>query len=451
MIVLFIWLMMTSAAELVEFGFEVGGNKQKYVPVPVTLWFNHALYQTSVEPINRDTWYLGHKTKSPTFTLLGLSDCSPNTDNAVTKMMIESYSGDDLHITEMKIVTDSDWYGATSWIIQGVHLTRTCLSNLNDDCPNQGTGGIYKQMFYFDTSKPNQFIEDAQWSDAMDVYPDQEIQTCPDPTKKPTPNPTKRPTPNPTKRPTPNPTKRPTPNPTKISTPNPTPGPTDPVGVFTCDDNVMGSYHGLPVTFTVNIPFKGDLEFNAAPSSFTVTDIEAFTKLNVPLATDTNNDEIVTLYGSPAGQYIFIIDGEGTPSGVFEVRITCTSAQPTVSPTSKPTDNPTNPSSTRSITMYSTFRPTPYLECDDVITGNYNDQTITFVVQLHYDGNVLFDASGSDFDIALIEGFGASGETLGYDSDHDKRLTLSNVKEGIYQFKMFAEGGTFGIFNVMIR
>eukprot|EP01083_Nonionella_stella_P256037 878022_1 len=111
----------------------------------------------------------------------------------------------------------------------------------------------------------------------------------PSPTKRPTPNPTKPPTPKATtKMPTPNPTKKPTTNPTKRPSLNPTPRPTNPPDA-TCGSSVSGSYHGDPVTFLVNLPYEGDIVFNAGGSTFVVTDIEAFTKLNMPLGTDNDH------------------------------------------------------------------------------------------------------------------------------------------------------------------
>eukprot|EP01083_Nonionella_stella_P244674 851273_1 len=106
------------------------------------------------------------------------------------------------------------------------------------------------------------------------------------PTPKPTPNPSQRPTPNPTRKPTPNPTRRPTPNPTPKPTPKPTPiptaKPTNP-GTSTCNDIISGTYSNAIVTFIVNLPYEGDLQFDASPSTFPITDIEAFTMLDVPL------------------------------------------------------------------------------------------------------------------------------------------------------------------------
>eukprot|EP01083_Nonionella_stella_P135881 413318_1 len=224
--------------------------------------------------------------------------------------------------------------------------------------------------------------------------------------------------------PTGNPSKRPTPNPT----PSPSLGPTI-SGTLSCGERTTGTFLGAPVTFYVQIPFQGNLVFDASHSAFTVTDIEAYSKLNVQLGVDDDKDQIITLTDVMSGVYQFVINGE-TATSEYDIEISCSSDMPTASPT---------------------HRPTNHLECDDDITGNYNDETLTFVVQTTYDGSVTFDASESDFNIAFIEGLSESDEVLGHDSDHDKRLTLSNVKEGIYQFKMFAEGGTFGIFNVKIQ
>eukprot|EP01084_Bolivina_argentea_P042902 79081_1 len=136
-----------------------------------------------------------------------------------------------------------------------------------------------------------------------------------------------------------------------------TPRPTDPVGTWTCGDTTSGAYHGQPVTFVVNLPYDGSLQFNAAGSSFVVTDIEAFTNLNVALATDADNDEEVTLYDKPAGDYKFIINGEGTSSGTFKATIACFSADPTAHPlTPAPTQSPVTPPPTP---KPSTDAPTP--------------------------------------------------------------------------------------------
>eukprot|EP01083_Nonionella_stella_P145321 455128_1 len=316
----------------------------------------------------------------------------------------------------------------------------------------------------------------------------------PNPTKRPTtkppsPNPTKRPSPNPTKRPTPNPTKKPTPNPTKRPSPNPTPRPTNPPDT-TCGDSISGPYHGTPVTFVVNLPYDGDIVFNAGGSTFVVTDIEAFTKLNVPLGTDTDQDEQVTLYERPAGDYKFIINGDGAASGTFNVWIQCysadpthyptkrptpqpspnptkrptpkptkspviatvptTSASPTPQPTPKPTSNPTTarPTSRPSVNP-TTAAPTPaVLTCGEAKVGAYNGGTFIFESSIHFAGELVFDASSSNFDIQNIEAFSKLGSLLEQDTDHDGIVSIS-VPAGEYRFVLL--GVTPGVFHVQIR
>eukprot|EP01083_Nonionella_stella_P234936 826631_1 len=122
-------------------------------------------------------------------------------------------------------------------------------------------------------------------------------------------------------------------------TPNPTKRPTNPVGTSTCGDVIVGSFHGSPVTFLVRLPSQGDLQFSAGASSFVVTDIEAYTKLGVPISSD--RDEQLTLSSVPAGTYKFIINGDGTASGTFHATIACFYNDDTYNPTKRPTPNPT--------------------------------------------------------------------------------------------------------------
>eukprot|EP01083_Nonionella_stella_P145322 455131_1 len=310
------------------------------------------------------------------------------------------------------------------------------------------------------------------------------------PTKQPSPNPTKRPTPKPTtKSPTPNPTKRPTPKPTPKPTPNPTARPTNPPDA-TCGDIINGPYHGVPVTFLVNLPYEGDIVFNAGGSTFVVTDIEAFTKLNMPLGTDNDHDEQVTLYKRPAGDYKFIINGDGATSGTFNAWIQCyssgptqhptpkptskpspnptssptpnptkspviatvptTSASPTLQPTPKPTTNPTTARPTLKPSVNpTTAAPTPaVLACGEAKVGAYNGGAITFESSIHFPGDLVFDASSSNFAIQSIEAFSKLGSSLGSDTNADGIATIT-VPAGAYRFVM--HGVTAGVFHVEIR
>eukprot|EP01084_Bolivina_argentea_P116303 206676_1 len=264
---------------------------------------------------------------------------------------------------------------------------------------------------------------------------------------------------------------------TKPPTSNPTPRPTNP-DTSTCGDRVTGTYHGFPVTFVVDLPFEGDLEFNAASSSFDVTGIEAFTNLNVPLGTDTDHNELVTLYAMPPGYYKFMIMGHGASSGLFDVLITCTSPDPTAFPTVNPTliptalptrrptsatSNPTKratanptktptPMSTKPPTSNPTPRPTnpDTSTCGDRVTGTYHGFPVTFVVDLPFEGDLEFNAASSSFDVTGIEAFTNLNVPLGTDTDHNELVTLYAMPPGYYKFMIMGHGASSGLFDVLI-
>eukprot|EP01083_Nonionella_stella_P191865 709775_1 len=203
------------------------------------------------------------------------------------------------------------------------------------------------------------------------------------PTKIPTTNPTDTPTPRPTKNPTTNPTKMPTTNPTQTPTTNPTttpthhpttvapsraptPRPTNP-GDAACGDRITGAYNDENVTFIVHLPFVGNLQFDASSSDFSVTDIEAFTKLDMPLGSNADGYETVSLYNLPVGKYKFKIWSTVDTTGTFDVEIICESANPTPSPTlatqtpsapPTPLDYTPNPTNNPTKSTYPTKSPT---------------------------------------------------------------------------------------------
>eukprot|EP01083_Nonionella_stella_P291128 990637_1 len=238
-----VWFMTKSygSTELINFGFKSGINvldNCNNCPVTVTLWYNHVIYQTAMPVTNTSTWYL-----SSTFTLLGLSDCLPNTGNSETKVMIDSNTPDTLKLSHIKITTANDWYGIASFrTLRGEVNGVTCFDNKKSGCGAVGTGGIYKQMFHFDITKPNEWIE-SQLIDAQNIFPEEEVQTC-DPSQSPTEHPstlvpTKAPTTKPTSIPTGYPTSTPT-APTRSPTVYPTPKPTHIVtvaSIVSTDDN----------------------------------------------------------------------------------------------------------------------------------------------------------------------------------------------------------------------
>eukprot|EP01083_Nonionella_stella_P140990 433568_1 len=249
-------------------------------------------------------------------------------------------------------------------------------------------------------------------------------------------------TPRPTLNPSPNPTSKPTSNPTSKPTRSPTPRPTNP-DISTCDDTVIGAYNGIPVTFIVHMPYKGDLQFGVTSSSFIVTDIEAFTKLNVPLATDADHDEMVTLMDTYVGDYIFIINGEGTQTGTIEVRIRCFSDAPTSKPTLTPTTNPTSSANPTTEPMQPVSVP-----CGQDIVGAYYTGVLIFETTMPFAGILSFDASGSDFPIT-IKAYTKLDSLLAIDADDNEVITLS-VPAGDYQFSMAGNTQSLGIYHVKV-
>eukprot|EP01083_Nonionella_stella_P130247 395266_1 len=216
--------------QLTDFGFKSGQtvpNSCSNCQVTVTLWYNNVIYQTVLEPKKTETWYL-----SPTLTLLGLSDCLQNPAQSETKIMLDWNTPHTLKVSQIRVHTVTDWYGISSFkTVQGEVNGVTCLHSDHHDeggCSAVGTSGIYKQMFHFDTTKPNEWIE-SQLIDAQNIFPEEEVQTC-DPSQSPTEHPstlvpTKAPTTKPTSIPTGYPTSTPT-APTRSPTVYPTPKPT---------------------------------------------------------------------------------------------------------------------------------------------------------------------------------------------------------------------------------
>eukprot|EP01083_Nonionella_stella_P188030 692227_1 len=170
------------------------------------------------------------------------------------------------------------------------------------------------------------------------------ISQCPQdwtssPTVLPTANttePTIHPSMYPSANPTNDPTIHPSSNPSFIPT---TPLPTQP-GAILCGESSAGPYSNDELIFETQIPFDGDLIFDARRSSFEVTGIEMFTQMGSKLATDSDHDGVITL-GVPSGDYRFIMMGNAQSNDTYHVHVACVSDQPTQVPTKIPTPIPT--------------------------------------------------------------------------------------------------------------
>eukprot|EP01083_Nonionella_stella_P061413 160043_1 len=234
-------------------------------------------------------------------------------------------------------------------------------------------------------------------------------------------------------------------SPTNALTSPPTGMPTLPISLeseLQCGDQRSGYYNGHPLTFTIQMPYVGSIVFDARASDIEITHIEAFSILNVPLGTDVDGDEIVDLYNVPIGHYKFIVAGD-TQSVflMYDVRIYCISSNPTSYPTIPPTTKPTSVPSLQPTEKPTTPLPTYPAEliCGSQQVGEYNGESLTFLVRVSYEGNVIFDASASSFNIAYIEAFTKLNIPLGTDVDSDGILALNNVPVGDYKF--LVDGG----------
>eukprot|EP01083_Nonionella_stella_P020260 56157_1 len=159
-------------------------------PATITLWFNFMVYQFELDtrqsaPLESFTFY---KDSSPSFVILGSSNCGGTQTDADAKMMIESNHDNGIIFDQVSFNTSGGtWYGIKKVCAdqsthskfmtgndqicddpQAYHWHAICVDNDPSDC------GPAKQMLHFDISRHNAFISDALWTDATNV----EIITC---------------------------------------------------------------------------------------------------------------------------------------------------------------------------------------------------------------------------------------------------------------------------------
>eukprot|EP01083_Nonionella_stella_P208805 757522_1 len=158
---------------------------------------------------------------------------------------------------------------------------------------------------------------------------------------------------------------------------------------------------------------------------------------------------------------LFVFSGwiDDTPNTkTYEYKLLPTT-QPTKSPTPNPTPTTTAPSPTPTTTAPSpaptvhpsTASPTQPgpLPCGGETVGVYSSGQLVFETSIPFTGDIIFDASNSNFGIAEIQALTALGTSLGYDSDGDDVVTLSQATSGEYKFVMVGEEE--GIYHVKIQ
>lgn len=119
-----------------------------------------------------------------------------------------------------------------------------------------------------------------------------------------------------------------------------------------------------------------------------------------------------------------------------------------VSPTTLPSRTPTQTPSSTPTTPAPTLP--PKISCGNIISGDYNDNPLSFEVNIPEQGDIIFNASQSNFAItSLTAVFGAT--PIGSDTDYDGILTLSDLKVvGTYFFTIRAKNGVYGTFKVHV-
>eukprot|EP01083_Nonionella_stella_P094998 266641_1 len=117
--------------------------------------------------------------------------------------------------------------------------------------------------------------------------------------------------------------------------------------------------------------------------------------------------------------------------------------RPTSFPSNTPTQSPSNDPSTNP-----TSSPTkPRLLCGGDNVGTYTEGKITFDVTMPYDGEMIFDASGSNFNVTSIEMYDVSRGLLGNDSDSDGKIMI-HVIAGDYTIDIEGSVTGTGIYHV---
>eukprot|EP01083_Nonionella_stella_P307784 1083101_1 len=124
---------------------------------------------------------------------------------------------------------------------------------------------------------------------------------------------------------------------------------------------------------------------------------------------------------------------------------------PTKRPTHYPTKKPVAPPTSSPSPQPTTASPTQpgFISCGEDSVGMYSSGKLIFEISMPFDGELIFDASGSKVALTTIEAFTKLGSLLATDSDHDEVITLPTAVIGDYTFIMASQNS--GIYHVRIR
>jgi len=202
--------------------------------------------------------------------------------------------------------------------------------------------------------------------------------------------------------------------------------------------------------FEVMMPFDGELIIDATNSTFNVSQL-----IVVNVDEDEDGDGMLTVHHLEGGKsYIFRIGADSGTFGIFHVETSCSSDAPTTNPTDDPTaipsNEPTNEPTLNRTEVPSTTSSTPspshfgQMICGDTMIGDYNDDELEFAVFMQFDGDLVFNATNSEFNISSIV-----ATNIGGDDDNDGVLTLYDLPgDSEYVITLQGVDGSYGTFSV---
>eukprot|EP01084_Bolivina_argentea_P240600 404145_1 len=158
-----------ASKDITEFGIQTCDGYWYGTPddVIVTLWYNSLVYQFTTIPREINTSYSLTPTASDFGPYIIGTKCDID-----AQMMIEITGPQALGVTKIRFTTSSgEWYGVNQVNIQNELTDTICISQEVADCVNFLATEIYKHIIHFDLTRPNEWINDATWSDGSNVYP----------------------------------------------------------------------------------------------------------------------------------------------------------------------------------------------------------------------------------------------------------------------------------------
>ena len=282
-----------------------------------------------------------------------------------------------------------------------------------------------------------------------------------------------------------------------------TPAPTVPENITCTDENyfVSGEYNDEVLSFYIQVNYPSNITIDARKSTVDNGDYGLIgLELHFPdgtTITDGDNDpgvpgdkypddfllmRVVTLEkGNYRLDYFIDYPPPQNKYGTFALSVRCDAlptSSPTAAPTSSPTDIPTTqptPAPTLSPTDIPTTQRTPAptdpenITCSDdnyFVTGDYNDELLTFYIEVTEYSNIIIDACNSTVDngdtgIIGLEFHFPDGSVV-VDNDVDDQhsivfllLEVDDLEEGIYHLDYYMgyppPQDEYGTFDLSIR